>query len=452
MPSKFLNLSTDDTLGGNSPSNDVAVSQKSIKKYIDDHSGGGGSVSVDGISINRNASNELQTIGVINQNDTTTAIKTWTGTKAQYDAIVSKDPNTLYEVEGYGVFLGTTQIAAGSAELNNPFTLFEYQFSDHILNNASWLRADTFSWQSGSVYVSAYEHLVDDIDGITAETETIGSNTITFYRATDGHKICLADQENIVTAIYADTGVAWYYILDTANTRFKLPRTKFGVTGLRGAVGDYVAAGLPNITGTFTGGRANVSPTGAFSTPSAVSTVASGSSNCRVYSLDASNSSSIYGNSTTVQPRATEMYLYFYVGETIQDATLIDVGEITDTLNGKADVDLTNVIPSSSFKQASVTWGMPDYSARIDYDRTSTTVKTAPSKGYILLNYFLSASGNAPFNINGSEVVKTYRASGNGYVSNACYMFPVEAGDTFQITQAIGTSYGTYSFLPMKGV
>lgn len=56
------------------------------------------SVDVDGISINRNASDELQTIGVINQNDPTTALKTWTGTKAQYDAIVTKDPNTLYNV------------------------------------------------------------------------------------------------------------------------------------------------------------------------------------------------------------------------------------------------------------------------------------------------------------------------------------------------------------------
>jgi len=56
------------------------------------------SAAADGKSITKNASDELQTIGVINQNDTTTAIKTWTGTKAQYDAIVTKDPNTLYNI------------------------------------------------------------------------------------------------------------------------------------------------------------------------------------------------------------------------------------------------------------------------------------------------------------------------------------------------------------------
>lgn len=35
MPSKFLNISTDDTLGGNSPSDDIVSSQKAIKTALD---------------------------------------------------------------------------------------------------------------------------------------------------------------------------------------------------------------------------------------------------------------------------------------------------------------------------------------------------------------------------------------------------------------------------------
>lgn len=54
--------------------------------------------SIDNKSITTNGSSQLQTVGVINQNDTTTALKTWTGTKAQYDAIVTKDANTLYNI------------------------------------------------------------------------------------------------------------------------------------------------------------------------------------------------------------------------------------------------------------------------------------------------------------------------------------------------------------------
>lgn len=95
---KFLNISTDNTLGGNSPSDEVVSSQKALKNYIDAHSGGGGSVTVDGKSITRNSSLEIQTIGVIDSNNTTNAIKTWTGTKAQYDAIATKDANTLYNI------------------------------------------------------------------------------------------------------------------------------------------------------------------------------------------------------------------------------------------------------------------------------------------------------------------------------------------------------------------
>jgi len=91
---KFLNISTDNTLGGNSPSNEVVPSQKAIKEYVDNN---GGSVSTDGISINQNSSNELQTIGVINQNNTSQAINVWSGTKAQYD-LLTPDPNTIYHI------------------------------------------------------------------------------------------------------------------------------------------------------------------------------------------------------------------------------------------------------------------------------------------------------------------------------------------------------------------
>jgi len=237
-------------------------------------------------------------------------------------------------------------------ELNNPFSLFDFRFSDQILNNTSWLRADTFSWASGAVYVSAYEHLVADITGITAETETIGGYTVTFYRAADGHKICLADQETIVNDIFTTTGVAWYYILDIANQRFKLPRTKFGFTGLRDNVGNYVPESLPNIRGKVRNGSVNqqsyswaMNGDGAFfnnyTSTQSKATTAGSQVNCGV-DFDASLSSPTYQDNAPVQERATQMYLYFYVGETVQDANIIAAGQaLTDIADLKADmVDL----------------------------------------------------------------------------------------------------------------
>lgn len=250
-------------------------------------------------------------------------------------------PDVPYEAGSAGSVINFTGEAGGS---NAFFPLFYHTFADHILNDASWLRSDTFSWQSGDMYVSAYNHLVADLEGITAEVETIGSTEITFYRANDGHKIVLADQESKVSDIYRSKGVAWYYILDTENIRFKLPRTKFAFTGLRNSVGNYVEAGVPNITGSFKAGvYADVS--GAFTVKQ--NQVGNGGyedwNRASVYDFDASLSNEVYGNSDTVQPRATQMYLYFYVGNTVRNQTEVDVGTVTEQLNGKQDVLGNNV-------------------------------------------------------------------------------------------------------------
>lgn len=193
---------------------------------------------------------------------------------------------------------------------------------DHIANDMSWLRADTFSWQSGDVYTAAYQHLVDDITGNkTAQTDTIGDITITYFLSEDGHKICLPYRESDLVALYEQTGVAWYYILDTTNKRFKLPRTKWGFTGIRSGVGGYVEAGLPNITGSFSTASDKNLGNGAFSwTTNKYATNGGGQGGQWGINFSAKKSNAIYGNSTTVQPPATQMYLYFYVGNFEQSA------------------------------------------------------------------------------------------------------------------------------------
>lgn len=342
------------------------------------------------------------------------------GTTAQNDAYTGSIGELTMDTEKVEVRIhdGTTQGgktigSGGGASL----PILTHVFSDHKLNDISWLNADTFSWQSGDVYVAAYNHLVEDItstdngyittangvtfyrdsskdkDGLIAWTSTDsttihtsnppivgetpsawddnrqiwgaysstisgGSNvvyqerisniTITFYRAEDGHKICLADQEANVQSLFDSTGVAWYYILDTENKQFKLPRTKHAFTGLRDSVGGYVEAGLPNITGElYTGGNYGfsvfTSANGAFKSGShsdwrastQMQNVAGATEN--VY-IDASRSSSVYGNSNTVQPEATQMYLYFYVGNFERDALEQTAGITSEQLNSKADI------------------------------------------------------------------------------------------------------------------
>ena len=170
--------------------------------------------------------------------------------------------------------------------------------------------------------------------------EYVDQSSVRVFDAADGHKICLPDQESNVAAIYTATGVAWYYILDTANTRFKLPRTKFGFTGYRDAVGNYVPESLPNITVEIQTSGTNQSGSGAVT----YTTLGSGArgwdgygANNGQWAIDASLASSAYQNDAPVQQRATQMYLYFYVGEFTQTAIENTAGLNAELFNAKVD-------------------------------------------------------------------------------------------------------------------
>lgn len=230
--------------------------------------------------------------------------------------------------------------------------LFEAKWFDHIVDDMSWLRADNFTWHSGDVYKSAYEHLASEYEAETTlgqQTDTIDGITIYYRLAEDGHKIVPADREPDVQTLYEKTGVAWYYVLDQENKQFKLPRTKFGFTGLRDAVGGYVTPGLPNITGEASMYLANVGSlgvnvaTGAFGLavpeklPTATKTGTESTSVNTRFNFNANRSSSVYGNGNTVQPKATQMYLYFYVGNFTKSALEQTAGITSEQLNAKAD-------------------------------------------------------------------------------------------------------------------
>lgn len=177
-------------------------------------------------------------------------------------------------------------------------------------------------------------------------TEAVGGVTIEYAVAEDGHKIVASDQEMAVLDIYNATGVAWYYIVDTANKRFKLPRTKFGFTGIRNGVGEFVEAGLPGFSATFNvcDTNGNVAASGDI-TLTNYQNGAYGGGGGRTNSEATATlkpSNSIYGNSTTVQPKATEMYLYFYVGNFTQTALENTAGLNTELFDGKLDQDFSN--------------------------------------------------------------------------------------------------------------
>ena len=338
--------------------------------------------------------------------------------------------------------IATTQFvfnAMSGASINMP--LFHHFWSDYEVNDVNFLRADTFSWQDGTAYEGPYQHLVDDIDGKTIQTETVEGITIQFYLADDGHKICPASEEANVLALYTMSGVAWYYILDTVNQRFKLPRTKYGFVGIRDAVGKYVPESLPNITA-FSQLAPGVS-IGAIQ-PGTTTTVFkyNGTTTGQNLSFNASQSSPAYQDNAPVQQRTTQMYLYFYVGNFTQTAVENTAGLNASLFNGKADLDLNNVNSTG----ISFLWNkfLPDFA---NAENITTSGYTVNADGYILLNNVTCPiNQNIVFSINGVGVFGVSHPS--SWIEKINALLPVTAGDVITWTSSIAN--GSLDFVPLK--
>ena len=228
----------------------VAGEDYSAKYWADQARQSAAGAVVDEISINRNSDDELQTIGVINQNNTTTAIKTWTGTLAQYNAIVTKDNNTLYNI--------TDDMQASTYEAySKSETYNKNEINSLISNNLSTLLSNLYP--VGSIYIGTQ---------LTCPLATLISGS-TWVKVSEGRVLQGSDSNH--------------------------------------NAGTTIAAGLPNITGTFNNTVNITAASGTFYTRKVSSST--GGTNTYTVSdagagIDASRSSSIYGNSSTVQPPA----------------------------------------------------------------------------------------------------------------------------------------------------
>ena len=431
-------------------------------------------------------------------------------------------------------------ISAAAGELPN-IPLFFHTWFDFKPVNIGWVNASNYSWLYGSMYQVAYQTLVDQYTPtgtfvadtsyyncefsdrqvvittvpsnsgtlqqlkdwcdansytynaatsieelecyktVSSSSETVAGTTITYYRTFNDMKIVVGDAQIAnAESIYNSTGVAWYYILDTVNQRFKLPRTKFAETGLRDTVGNYVAAGLPNITGNLNNNAdRNIfdeTPSGCFRRDGATmrtwATVDTGSSATgnHLVTFDASKSNSIYGNSTTVQPPATQMYLYFYMGNFTQTAIQNTAGLNATLFNEKVDIDGDQTIYGhKTFNDA---LSAPNPATSSDTNDAATTYWVNKRTA---INYFAGVSktktgftatekGNLNVRVNnlgGGETVVIYINNalvGQFAVSGANFdlvqNFMVDTNDVIVINYSNTNAQNktTVTFFPMKSV
>ena len=147
-----------------------------------------------------------------------------------------------------------------------------------------------------------------------------------------------------------DYGVCGKFVYDSVNNTVRLPKITGFTEGTIDAtvLGDLIEAGLPNITGSFQSIDYDFtsSNSGAFSgtwSSGNRGTSSSGSLGTSVRTFNASRSSSIYGNSNTVQPQAIEILYYIVIANATKTEIQVDIDEIVTDLNGKADADLSNL-------------------------------------------------------------------------------------------------------------
>ena len=233
---------------------------------------------------------------------------------------------------------------ATEAVQNVPLPLLAYIWSDHLINGIQWLRANTFSWQSGEAYSNAYNKLVEEYDNESSTTETSG--VITYKLTPNGFKIADATQEQSILDLYNSTGSAKIYILDKENTRFKLPRWKHKTIKDSETIpvkGNGMTLGLTdgsaNVGFTVYNAQANSylfnannygKPIGSSSTATASFT--------DTKSIGITSDSSKSGIVAKINNIETDdMYLYFYVGEYTQSVIEQTAGLNSELFNVKLD-------------------------------------------------------------------------------------------------------------------
>ena len=201
---------------------------------------------------------------------------------------------------------GVTQEVKAKEELmtNIPFTLFESKYSEVELNNTSWLLSSG-QWNSKELYPSAYNELVKEYNA--------GSNKYSI---------------KLYTEEYGD----YDFVLNLDDETFRLPlKTNFSpVRENSSVVGNGMALGLTTggaNAGTYTANNYNVQLATNYYGSTTGSGVGSGLSSVGSAVVGVTEDPTKSG--IKLYNDISDLYLYFYVGETNINTNLVNVGKLT---------------------------------------------------------------------------------------------------------------------------
>ena len=302
-------------------------------------------------------------------------------------------------------------------ELNNPYSFGDSKYSPVALNNLSWLKSEG-QYNSKAVYPAYYEWLlkiyngVEVVDGVSVKltTEEYTDYDWVLNTADETFRLPLLDgSEDLVSDRYENL------ILEASGTNYTAP-----------ANGWYVLVKNSSASGQYLN-MSNTDKTASQIYSS--NTSQSLKVNLQVHKGDRVNIQYSLGGDTVVF-RFTYAQgngsLYFYVGETVQNANLINAGRIEETLVKKVDMQQATIASFPSDRYIDLTLG------------ASGAEYTAPANGWVILQAPASSTSSATATLSrrlGDATMDgafTARAFTTGTKDTWMYCYiPVKKGDIF---------------------
>ena len=341
-------------------------------------------------------------------------------------SVYEADATVQEEAVQYPYFI---QIATGvenevnitnEIELNNPYTLFESKYVQASLYNSSWLLSNG-TFYSKSVYVTAYEAL-----NVEYNSEVTAGTTVTLPSGGSYTK------RGLPVKLSTDEYTDYDFVINQLNETFRLPLKN----GMEGVLADTIVsngqviklqgssseANLQGLAQNLNGICANLQMTSAI-----------GYGDLKF----GSETGLTLANSNSQQ---SENYnLYYYVGETVQNATLINAAMLGET------------IPELTQKIA-VCRGVPDYSQKTEIEANTTYQLNADS----MIFWYTSGATNNPATITISAnsdlsspvIYSPFYINADGHT---VLTFIVPAGYYFKVSRNMTSTYTKSFYCPLKG-
>lgn len=234
-------------------------------------------------------------------------------------------------------------------------------------------------------------------------------------------------------------GVCGKFVLNTTNGTVRLPKVTGHVEGTidKAALGELVEAGLPNVTGTANGGLAEAASfTGAFAYKSQAGAYSGSTAALSHFTLDASLSSPIYGNSETVQTQSIKGFLYIIVGTYSKTELQVNIDNVTAELQRKTDAAAAAhaAMPSSVYLD-------------LELPASGGTI-TAPADGWIHLN---KASGNTDEYAALQNGIGGMNVIGGVPPIGVMLQYPVKKGDVITVIYTLTGVTHSFRFIYANG-